>query len=74
MGRELIDAFGRADLDDNIRAVIVTGAGRGFCAGADLSPDSMDEVTSGKGPAKEPEDVVISVWPSRAGFPRNLKS
>ncbi len=33
---ELIDAFNKADADDNIRAIIVTGAGRGFCAGADL--------------------------------------
>ncbi len=37
MMRELIDAFDRVDADDEIRAVIVTGAGRAFCAGADLS-------------------------------------
>ena len=37
MQRELIDAFDRSDEDDNIRAVIVTGEGRAFCAGADLS-------------------------------------
>ena len=37
MMRELIDAFDRADADDGVRAVIVTGAGRAFCAGADLS-------------------------------------
>jgi enoyl-CoA hydratase/carnithine racemase len=36
MGRELIEAFDRADDDDEVRAVIVTGEGRGFCAGADL--------------------------------------
>jgi len=34
--RELVDAFDRADADDAVRAVIVTGAGRAFCAGADL--------------------------------------
>jgi len=37
MMREMIDAFGRVDADDDVRAVIVPGAGRGFCAGADLS-------------------------------------
>src|SRR5213080_3709141 len=34
--RELVAAFDRADADDGVRAVIVTGAGRAFCAGADL--------------------------------------
>jgi enoyl-CoA hydratase/carnithine racemase len=34
---ELLDAFDRTDADDEVRAVIVTGRGRGFCAGADLS-------------------------------------
>jgi enoyl-CoA hydratase/carnithine racemase len=36
MGEELLDAFDRTDADDDVRAVIVTGAGRAFCAGADL--------------------------------------
>lgn len=36
MGAELIAAFDAADADDDVRAIIVTGAGRGFCAGADL--------------------------------------
>ncbi len=39
MGRELIEAFDRADGDDEVRAIVVTGAGRGFCAGADLATD-----------------------------------
>jgi enoyl-CoA hydratase/carnithine racemase len=37
MQRELIDAFDAADNDDQVRAIIVTGSGRAFCAGADLS-------------------------------------
>jgi enoyl-CoA hydratase/carnithine racemase len=37
MIRELVDAFDQADADDAARAIIVTGAGRAFCAGADLS-------------------------------------
>lgn len=36
MREELIDAFDKADEDDTVRAIIVTGAGRAFCAGADL--------------------------------------
>lgn len=34
---EILDAFERADADDEVKAIIVTGAGRAFCAGADLS-------------------------------------
>src|SRR5947209_1739553 len=37
MGLEIEDAFRRADADDEVRCIIVTGAGRGFCAGADIS-------------------------------------
>jgi enoyl-CoA hydratase/carnithine racemase len=36
MAQELIDAFDRSDADDAVKCVIVTGAGRAFCAGADL--------------------------------------
>lgn len=36
MRQELIAAFDRADADDDVRVIIVTGAGKAFCAGADL--------------------------------------
>jgi enoyl-CoA hydratase/carnithine racemase len=47
MMNELIAAFDAADNNDDVRAVIVTGAGRAFCAGADLSAgaDTFDQDT-----------------------------
>ena len=51
MMNEMIDAFDRADADDNVRAIIVTGAGRAFCAGADLSagPRTFDATREDRG-------------------------
>jgi len=37
MMHELLDALDRVDSDDGVRALVITGRGRGFCAGADLS-------------------------------------
>jgi len=37
MSRELVDAFQRASEDDDVRAIVVTGSGRAFCAGMDLT-------------------------------------
>ena len=37
MMNEIIDAFDHTDADDDVRVVVMTGSGRGFCAGADLS-------------------------------------
>ena len=36
MGKELYAAFAAAAVDDAVRVIVVTGAGRGFCAGADM--------------------------------------
>src|ERR1700738_4421770 len=53
MQKELIDAFDQADKDENIRAIVAPGAGRGFCAGADLAPgaDPFDR-DARRGPVK----------------------
>lgn len=40
MMAELIEAYDTASADDRVRAIIVTGAGKAFCAGADLAPES----------------------------------
>jgi len=60
MMNELIDAFDRTDADDDVRAVIVTGAGRGFCAGADLG-------SGGDTFAKGGSDVQTDVGVPRDG-------
>jgi len=52
MGAELADAIVRADEDDAIRVVILTGEGRGFCAGADISAGAGSFDTAGGAGAK----------------------
>ena len=61
MMREVIDAFDRVDADDDVRVVIVTGAGeRAFCAGADLGG-------GGETFAKGGSDIQTSVGVPRDG-------
>ncbi len=50
MMQEIIEAMDAADADDEVRAIILTGAGRGFCAGADLSAgkDTFNNDAPGK--------------------------
>jgi len=58
MMHEMISAFDETDADDNVRAVIVTGRGRGFCAGADLSGGGESFAHGGGGDAAGPQSVV----------------
>lgn len=60
MMHEMITAFDLIDADDDVRAVIVTGEGRGFCAGADLS-------SGGETFARGGSDVQTSVGVPRDG-------
>ena len=53
--RELVAAFDQADADDAVRAVIVTGAGRAFCAGADLGGGGTT-FAGGPDRSERPED------------------
>jgi enoyl-CoA hydratase/carnithine racemase len=70
MQRELIEAFDRSDADDDVRAVIVTGEGRGFCAGADLAGggSTFDWRERDAGDAGVPRDgggqVVLRIFDS----------
>jgi enoyl-CoA hydratase/carnithine racemase len=56
MMHELLDAFDRTDADDDVRAVVVTGRGRGFCAGADLGEGS-DTFSRGGSDVQTPSGV-----------------
>ena len=56
MMREMLDVFDRIDADDDVRVVIVTGAGRGFCAGADLSGGGE---TFSRGGSDEQTDIGV---------------
>jgi enoyl-CoA hydratase/carnithine racemase len=49
MHMELLDAFDQADADDDVRVVVVTGRGRGFCAGADLGAGAATFDTAADG-------------------------
>jgi enoyl-CoA hydratase/carnithine racemase len=69
MGRELIEAFDRADADDEVRAIVVTGAGRGFCAGADLGAgggtfDWRERQTDGEVPRDGGGQVALRIFAS----------
>lgn len=73
MQRQMVDAFDRADADDDIRVVIVTGRGRGFCAGADLSFGAgtfdADAASSEAGVSK---DEAIASTGSSVAYPRDF--
>jgi len=68
MGEELWDAFNRALDDDEVRAIVFTGAGRGFCAGVDLKaltkPGEGEKISGGDFIKKFPTAMYESPKPS----------
>jgi enoyl-CoA hydratase/carnithine racemase len=51
MGEELLAAFDRADADDAVRVIVLTGGGQAFCAGADLGDGGPERFVYPDGPA-----------------------
>jgi enoyl-CoA hydratase/carnithine racemase len=58
MSDELADAFARADADDDVRVAILTGHGKDFCVGADLSGGQLDVVDDPAVEYREPAGRV----------------
>lgn len=60
MIKELSDAFDRTDADDNVRAIVMTGAGdRAFCAGADLTPEDGKKPFASEDPVDDYSDPRV---------------
>jgi enoyl-CoA hydratase/carnithine racemase len=69
MTEELHDALATAEADDAVRAVIVTGAGRAFCAGSDLSAGPRAPMTADEAPPTG-EDGSASITMRLFDFPK----
>lgn len=66
MSRDLIDFFQRVNAMDQVRAIVVTGAGRAFCAGADISggSDAFKVWNDGKAPQKREatDSITLAIF------------
>ncbi len=63
MGEELVAAMQQADHDPEARVIVLTGAGRAFCAGADISIFAADleaRKSPGHGPVRDEHEVIFT--------------
>jgi enoyl-CoA hydratase len=70
---ELILALRAADADQSCRAVVLTGAGRGFCGGFDLRSDAADELATGTAAPVRERLLGQSGWSSLPGLIRAIR-
>ncbi|MBX3661159.1 MAG: enoyl-CoA hydratase/isomerase family protein [Burkholderiales bacterium] len=61
MYHELADAFRRLDEDDAVRVVLLTGAGRAFCAGGDVGSMGGYDVVSGRKRSKGHQQMILAL-------------
>jgi len=65
MGKALSAAYAQADADDEVRSVIVTGAGRAFCAGADFEPSGGETFAAPRDEAFTASPIDPPAWKVR---------
>ena len=68
MAVEYRHALGTAEQDENVRAIIITGAGRGFCAGADMN--MLGAITEGNAPSRDGGSDLPFLTPGSEQNPR----
>ena len=69
MGAEVRHALAQAERDQRVVAIVITGAGRGFCSGADIN--LLKGIGEGKGPGETPDELAAD--PGDAGIGESFR-